>query len=427
MRTSRSRRSGVSDASARLVSRRLTASVLCLLAHAGAAAAQPLSQRGFVEGSAWGFLEPTPQDGTQLIGDLLIREDLFVTIRPWLRVTAGADLRANSHDQVTGDFSFLDRTARRAVVSVRSLKATISRGHLTLDAGKQFVRWGKTDIVVPTDRFAPRDFLNLVDPSFLAVVGLRATMDIGSYTVEGVWVPVFTPSRIPLVDQRWVRRPAQLPADVTFVETAPLFPGRSQVGARVGHVAGRVDYSVSFYDGFNNLPDIQVSPDRPQTIGFQRVYPHIRTFGADVSAPLPGLLLKTEAAYFTSSSPFTDEYVLYVVQVERQQGEWVFVAGYAGEVVTRLRSLLTFDPDRGLSRSIVTRASYSFDARRSIEAQTAVRQNGEGIYVKAEYSQASGSHWRTTVAAVVLAGAADDFIGQYRDNSHVRFTVRYSF
>jgi hypothetical protein len=401
--------------------------LVCLLAHAGAATAQPLSQRGFVEGSTWGFLEPTPQDDTQLIGDLLTREDLFVTIRSWLRVAAGADLRANSHDQVTGDFSFLDRTTRRAVVSVRSLKATITHEHLTLDAGKQFVRWGKTDIVVPTDRFAPRDFLNVVDPSFLAVVGLRATAETGSYTVEGVWVPVFTPSRVPLIDQRWVPRPPQLPPEVTFLEATPSFPARSQVGGRFGHVAGRVDYSVSFYNGFNNLPDIEVRPDPSETFDFRRVYPPIRTFGADLSAPLPGFLLKAETAYFTTSSASSDEYVLYVVQAERQQGDWVFVAGYAGEVVTRLRSLLTFDPDRGLSRSIVGRASYSFGGRRTIEVQTAVRQNGDGMYFKAEYSQVSGAHWRTTVASIMLAGAPDDFIGQYRDNSHIRFTVRYSF
>ena len=55
------------------------------------------------------------------------------------------------------------------------------------------------------------------------------------------------------------------------------------------------------------------------------------------------------------------------VQLERQRGEWAFVGGYAGEVVTRERSLLSFAPDRGMSRSIVGRASYTLDANRSVE------------------------------------------------------------
>ena len=56
-------------------------------------------------------------------------------------------------------------------------------------------------------------------------------------------------------------------------------------------------------------------------------YPPIRTYGADAAIPLRWFTLKTEAAYFTSSSATTDEYVLYVVQLERQTGEWLFVGG----------------------------------------------------------------------------------------------------
>jgi hypothetical protein len=50
---------------------------------------------------------------------------------------------------------------------VRRLSATAHKGPLTFEAGKQFIRWGKTDIVTPTDRFAPRDYLTVVDNDFL--------------------------------------------------------------------------------------------------------------------------------------------------------------------------------------------------------------------------------------------------------------------
>ena len=107
--------------------------------------------------------------------------------------------------------------------------------------------------------------------------------------------------------------------------------------------------------------------------------------------PLRWLTIKGEASYFTSSTPSTDEYVLYVVQVERQTGEWLFVGGYAGEVVTEQRASLTFAPDRGLTRSFVGRASYTIDPARSVSLEAAVRQNGDGAYGKAEYSQAHGA------------------------------------
>jgi hypothetical protein len=91
------------------------------------------------------------------------------------------------------------------------------------------------------------------------------------------------------------------------------------------------------------------------------------------------------------------------------------------------RAALTFAPDRGLTRSIVGRASYTIDPNRSVAFETAVRENGAGVYAKAEYSQARGQHWRATVSGVLLAGDEDDFIGQYQRNSHVSIGVRYSF
>jgi hypothetical protein len=47
--------------------------------------------------------------------------------------------------------------------------------------------------------------------------------------------------------------------------------------------------------------------------------------------------------------------------------------------------------------------------------------------VKGQYSEALEAHWRWTVAGVVIGGERDDFIGQYRRNSHLQLTMRYSF
>jgi hypothetical protein len=75
----------------------------------------------------------------------------------------------------------------------------------------------------------------------------------------------------------------------------------------------------------------------------------------------------------------------------------------------------------------VARASYTIDANRSAVVETAIRQNGHGEYVKGEYSQARGQHWRATAAGALIRGHVDDFLGQYRRNSHVTFSLRYSF
>jgi hypothetical protein len=188
---------------------------------------------------------------------------------------------------------------------------------------------------------------------------------------------------------------------------------------------------LSFYDGFNHLPDIAVdvrggTPGSPQ-IEIKRIFPPNRTFGLDFVMPARWLVVKGEAVYVTSSSPSTDEYVLYVLQVERRRGEWLFVGGYVGEAVTRRREVLTFAPDRGISHAAVGRTSFNIDANRTLSFEGAVRETADGAYVKTEYSQARGQHWRTTVAAVGIMGKSGDFFGQYHRNSHVRVTARYSF
>ena len=418
---------------ARSLTRRVEVALCCcfFVSLSVSVSAQSLTHRGFVEGVGYGFPQTTILDRVKVVGDFLAREEVFVRPARWLRLNAGLELRANSHDQVdeSWDVRFWDRTARRPRLAVRILGASLTKGAFTLEVGKQFIRWGKTDIVIPTDRFAPRDYLTVIEAPFLAVTGVRGIGQFGRYTVEAVWVPRLTPSRIPLLDQRWAGSTVEAVPPLTVVEVPTAFPGGAQAGIRVGHAGDRLEYSASFYDGFHHLPNfrlaaIAVSSDQ---LPFERVYPSIRTYGADMVVPLRWFTLKAEGAFFTSSSPMTDEYVLYVVQLERQHGEWVFVGGYAGEAITEKRSLLNFAPDRGLSRSIVARASYTIDVNRGFELETAVRQDGDGLYAKAEYSQARGQHWRATIAAIVLAGNEADFIGQYDRNSHVRLTVRYSF
>jgi hypothetical protein len=88
---------------------------------------------------------------------------------------------------------------------------------------------------------------------------------------------------------------------------------------------------------------------------------------------------------------------------------------------------VTFAPDRGLAKTIVGRASYTIDVNRSLAIEGSVRQNGDGLYLKGEYSQARGQHWRATVSSALIRGEPEDFLGQYRLNSHFALALRYSF
>jgi hypothetical protein len=391
--------------------------------------AQTVTQRGFVEPTMFLYPQEAPNDPIQVVADLLAREEVFYKPAGWVQFAAGVDARLASYDQTEESWrvDFADRGTRRPNLSVRRLSATITRGRLTLDVGKQFIRWGKTDIVNPTDRFAPRDFLNVVDSEFLGVTGVRAAVQVRGDSLDLVWLPLFTPSRVPLLDQRWTVVPQEA-IGVPLVDATSHIPDRSQFGIRWNHPGTAIEYSFSFFDGLNHLPNVESTAEfNPLRIAIRRVYPEIRSYGADAAMPTRWMTVRAEAAYVVSSTAGTDEYVLYVIQLERQTGEWLFVGGYSGEVVTNRRAVLTFAPDRGLARAFVGRASYTIDANRSVAFEAAVRQNGDGEWVKGEYSQVRGNHWRVTATATLIAGHSDDFLGQYHRNSHLLLSARYSF
>jgi hypothetical protein len=314
----------------------------------------------------------------------------------------------------------------RPTVSIRRLSANINRGGLNLDLGKQFIRWGKTDILVPTDRFAPRDFIEVTNDEFLAVTGARLVYEASRHTFDVVWIPWFTPSRAPLPGSRWFPVP-DIP-DLPPLTTTADFPEGPQLGIRWSIVSDRYEFSLAMYDGFNHLPTVVPEVrDEPLRVELLRLYPDMTMYGGDIVIPLPWLTIKGEAGYFRNPDQRTDEYVLYVVQVERQAGEWVLVGGYAGEAVTEQRTSITFAPDRGLTHAFVGRAAYTLDPNRSIAFDGVQRDNGDGTWLRVEYSQAFRAHWRGTVSGTVIMGKRTDFLGQYDRNSHLTASLRYSF
>ena len=398
---------------------------LWLVVFAIAAAGQSFTQRGFLETDFIGYPQTAPNDSGQAIGEALFRYEAFYKLNSDWQFAGGIDARTDTHEQVdrAWELSWDDRQRLRPSFEVRQLNATYAKNKLTLVMGKQFIRWGKADILNPTDRFAPQDYLTVVDTDFLAITAVRATYGGQSNTIDVVWAPLFTPSRIPLLNERW----SNVPAGIALEEQAPSFPGGSQFGARFNHIGSVAEYSLSFYDGYNNLPLFNFSEPQPLTVDVQRFYPQMRMYGGDVAVPLKGITVKAEGAYFTSTTKQEDEYALYVVQVERQAGEWFFIGGYAGQVVTEHRSIFDFAPDRGLTSAFLGRAGYTIDTNRSVALETAVRQNGRGVWAKLEYSQAFGAHWRATAGFTLIRGDESDFLGQYRRNSHAMLALRYSF
>ena len=391
--------------------------------------AQTLEQRGFLETRVTGYAQTAANDSGLAIGEALLRYEATWRPKPWLKLTAGIDARVDTHRQFdrAARLDTQDRGALRPGVSLRRFSAIVHKGNITFEAGRQFVRWGKTDLLTPTDRFAPKDFLSVANTDFLSIPAARATYDNGVDTIDLVWQVRFTPSRTPLLNQRWTIVPPQA-RGFAIEDVGARYPGGAAEGIRWNHNAKGFEYAFTFYQGFNHLPLLDASFKFPSTIEVTRYYPDLRQYGAATAIPFRWFTLKAEAAYYQTSNTKMDEFVLYVVQLERSVKEWVFVGGYAGEGVQRdAQNPLLFSPDRGLAKAFLGRASYNWDANTTVAFDAAVRQNGAGSLVHFEYSRAIGQHWRATGGISWIRGDPSDFLGQYRHNSSGSVALRYSF
>jgi hypothetical protein len=418
------------------------AAIVCasVLAGAGSAVAQSFTSRGFADGRLFLYPQQAANDPTRVVGEALFRYEPSWKPQAWFRLNGAFDARIDTHDQVERRWflDWQDRGIQRPPLSIRRLSAVVSKAGLNVEVGKQFIRWGKADVLNPTDRFAPRDFLSVVDNDFLAVIGARATYESGGNTLETVWVPHFTPSRIPLFNQRWTVVPSLA---IPLVDGGSRFPRGSQTGLRWNRTGAGYEFSLSFYNGFNHLPLIVAAlAPMPVHLELARVYPQMRMYGGDFALPNKWVTVKGEIGYFTSSTAAADEYGIYVLQLERQVREWTLAGGYAGDFVTRTGVVPTlpsisgaqpvavpFAADRGLARAFLGRASVTLGVNDSFALQAAVRQNGDGTWLQSQYSRAWGGHLRATLEGNLIRGADTDFIGQFHHNSNANLALRYSF
>jgi hypothetical protein len=394
---------------------------------AGNLRAQDFRQRGFVESDVALYSQNAPNDSANAVSEERLRYEASYRPLAWLRFAGSLDASFDTHQQVdrTLRLDWQDRSLQRPAFSLREFNATISRGRFTFDAGRQFIRWGKADLLNPTDRFAPKDFLTVTDAQFLAVTAARLIYDTGTDSFDLVWQPLFSPSRTPLVNERWTVLPAAF-AGVPITDLGSRIPGRSSFGARWNHTGSGYEVSASFFDGFNHLPLIRGFA-KPPALDIQRTYPALRLYGADAAVPLNWFTVKTEAAYYTSPDRSQDQYLIYVVQLERQIRELSIIAGYAGSVITERVPGFQFSPDLGFARAILVHVQYTVDSERSVSLDTATRQNGAGSWARAEFSQGFGQHWRVTAGFTWIRGDAADFLGQYHRNSFGLLALRYSF
>ncbi len=166
--------------------------------------------------------------------------------------------------------------------------------------GQQFIFWGAADWVNPTDVINPWDFANMsgeIEDYRLPVMALSVQGYLGELTLQGVLVPGFTPTIVPLPPDALVYYP-QMDYD------------RPQWGFRITSYMGNTDISISYYDGYDNMASIRLGMNyicTPPARVTQVNYHPIQMFGLDFVRPMGAWNIKGEAAYIKTADPSGDD------------------------------------------------------------------------------------------------------------------------
>ena len=317
-------------------------------------------------------------------------------------------------------------------------------GTVDVRVGKQIIVWGRADRINPTDNLTPRDFTLLVpddEDQRFGTAAVRAAYFRGGLSLTAIWLGDFEASEVPL------RRP---PAPLRIQEREPA-GGIAQGAVRIEQTGSGVDWSLSYFDGLDTIPDLAL--DAAGLAGPVLVLRshRVRVVGVDAATVVGPYGLRGEAAYtFTEDHSGDDPdvknpFLFLVVGGDRTFLEHLNVnVQYVLRVVTGYRSPFAIaDP---LARDVAIQAAllanqldhvqHSFSLRVShrwlhetLEAELAaiVSVDRFGWVLRPRVTYALSDRWRVTVGGDLFGGERLSFFGNLRDNSAALAELRWSF
>jgi uncharacterized protein len=277
----------------------VTAAMLALaasLAVAAAAEAQPAPT-----GHVSTLVDSLPNRSGTL--ELRVRAFVEEKLQPSPRITITASGFAEglaarrAADPVSGD-----RGAATAIFRVHEASLQLNGDAADLLVGFSRVVWGRLDEIQPTDVVNPLDaskfFFEGRSEARLPVALIRGRVFLGDRaTIEGVYVPVFRKGRFDQLDE--ATSPFNIPSDagtdlvvcqaigcptlppVVIDDEPDVTASNAQGGLRVSGTAGRFDWGVAAYRGFESFPLVSLAPSLGGPVTLVKQYPRFTMVGGD--------------------------------------------------------------------------------------------------------------------------------------------------
>jgi hypothetical protein len=314
-------------------------------------------------------------------------------------------------------------------------------GNADFRIGKQIIVWGRADQLNPTDNLTPRDntlYIPDIDDQRFGAMAAKATYNFSGVALTGIWLPYFRPSKLPL----------PVTPGIAFAETVPK---GGEFAFKLEQTGGAVDWSVSYFRGFDQNPDISIGAPIPGGMVLSLQHHRIRVLGADAAATVGRFGLRAEAAYTwtedaTGMDPFVKNPFFYgVAGADRTFFEYFNinlqyfvrqVANYSdpnaiadpmARTVVLQQAVISNQQDR-IQQGASLRISDKW-LNETLEAEVAgvVNFTRHDFMLRPRLAYAFDDHWKGTLGAYVYRGGANTFFGLLKDRAGGFAEVRYGF
>lgn len=387
-----------------------------------------LNLNGSLRGSYWNFSN-NPNDHNDIgIVELWLKEaphfgnNATLLLEGWIRMS----------------------NANRATTTQGLLRegyVDFSSGAAGFRIGKQIIVWGRADQLNPTDNLSPRDYTLFTaesDDQRQGASAVKATYNFTGVTATGIWLPHFRPNTIPI-------SPA---TGTTFSEN---IPSGDQFALKLEQSGLAVDWSLSYFRGFDLNPDIAIQSALPGALSLMLQHHRIRVLGADATTVMGRYGLRTEVAYTWTENasgidPFVKKPFFYgVVGADRTFFEYlnINVQYFVRQVNSfsdpnTIADLLTHEV--AIQQSIISNQQDKFQQGMSLRIgnkwlNETLEAEFSAVYsftrrdslLRPKLSYAFDDHWKGILGASMYRGEPNTFFGMLRYLSTVFGEIRYSF
>jgi len=316
-------------------------------------------------------------------------------------------------------FSYEDRSSGLKIYPVEAY-ITIRFPSIDFKLGKQFVFWGRTDWINPTDNITPWDYTNItaeIEDYRIAVNAVKINWYFGSSNIEFVFVPYFTPNETGM----------DIPSAETFLPEQK--PENWQEGMRFSSGIGGINFSLSYWRGFDLFPAVIPEKGRMK-VEYQRQ----QVFGLDFDYAIGRFVFKGEGAYFLTEdregyNPFIkNSHLQYVLGVDYNLTENLSLNFQFIETrVLKWREGFMSPAEEKIRDSASLRLAYKKEAFYSLQLIAVYNFKDGDYFVLPVFTYEIWDGIKLYIGASIFRGPEDSVFGRNKELSKAFIEIKYFF